>query len=327
MENLFSKCGMNCGRCPSFKENLQSMEDRIRCSDGWKLFGINLNPEKLRACDCCQASDESKPTRYLNCHVRKCAVKNDVENCAFCSSFPCEDVPKVSVSSDRREQIEKERGNKISEQDYLAFIEPYEGMKHLIAIRESIASVQIKEMRKIAYQPRIVAFPENLSLPSNKIKTLRAIHQLLSSLGAEEDISFAREILLKKKRLYCLKLLWAFGMFGKFENRDSPYLKLDSQSYTNQKINSMYSVVVGYLQILEKFGVNCKIIPLQGYQWKTQTGALRKEGWYFTLMFKKELGGRLGLKIMQEYAKQLHEQNNKTAFRNFSAANMRVLNN
>ncbi len=327
MRDRYSKCGMNCGRCPSFKENLQSMDDRIRCSNGWQLFGINLSPEKLRACDGCQAPDESKPTRYLNCYVRKCAVKNEVETCAFCSAFPCKDVPKVSVSSERREQIEIQRGSKISEQDYLAFIEPYQGMKHLSELHKSIAPEQVTQMKMIAYQSRIVAFPENLSLPSNMLKTLRAIHELLSSIGAEENISFAQEILLKKQRLYCLKLLWAFGLYGRFKDGEAPHLELDSKSYLNQKINSNYSVVIEYLKMLEKFGVNCKIIPLQGYEWKTPTGALRKEGWYILMTFEKNLSGGEGIKLLQKYVKQLSAKRQKSAFRYFSASDMRLLSN
>ncbi|MBC8185371.1 DUF3795 domain-containing protein [candidate division KSB1 bacterium] len=325
MRDLYSKCGMNCGRCPSFKENLQSMDDRIRCSNGWQLFGINLSPEKLRACDGCQTPDESKPTRYLNCYVRKCAVKNEVKTCAFCSAFPCDDVPKVSVSSNRREQIEKERGNKIPEQDYLAFIEPYEGMKHLTELRKSIAPEQITQMRTITYQPRIVEFPENLSLPSNNLKTLRTIHQLLSSIGTEENISFAREILLKKRRLYCLKLLWAFGLLGKIKDGKASQMKLSRKDYLNQKINSGYSVVIEYLKFLKRYGVNCRIIHLPGYEWKTPNGGLRKEGWHMKMTFEKNLDGDFGLKMLKRYVEQLQKQKHKTAFRYFSAADIRVM--
>lgn len=325
MRDLFSKCGMNCGRCPSFKENLKTMEDRISCSNGWQLFGINLSPEKLRACDGCQATDESKPTRYLNCYVRKCAVKNDVTTCAFCSTFPCEDVPKVSVASDRREQIESNRGSKISPKDYLAFIEPYEGMKHLTEFRNSLKPKQIKQMKTVSYRPRIAEFPKNIDLPSNELKTLRAIHQRLSSIETGENISFAQESLAKKRRLFCLKFLWAFGLFGKYKDGETPQLELDSETYQNQKINSTYSVVTEYFKTLKKVGVNCKIIPLHGYEWKTPAGGLRKQGWYLTMTFGKNLSGGEGLKMFQLYIKRLYSQRQKNAFRYFSAADMKVM--
>jgi len=325
MKDHFSKCGMNCGRCPSFKENLQSMEDRIRCSNGWQLFGINLNPEKLRACDGCQTPDELKPTRYLNCYVRKCAVKNEVKTCAYCSAFPCKDVPKVSVSSGRRKQIETERGSKISEQDYLAFIEPYEGIKHLTEHRKSIKPEQITQMKTVFYQPRIVEFSENMNLPSKEIKTFRAIHQLISSVETAANISFAQASLLKKRRSYCLKLLWVFGLFGKYKDGETPHLEIDCKSYLNQKINSDYSLVTEYLIILKKFGVNCRIIPFQGYKWKTPTGGLRKEGWYMKMTFDKNLSGGESLKKLQEYVKKLHLQKQKNSFRYFFAADMTVM--
>ena len=52
MRDLFSKCGANCGRCPSYNENLLTDEARRRCSAGWhKYHGFRLSPEKILCCD------------------------------------------------------------------------------------------------------------------------------------------------------------------------------------------------------------------------------------------------------------------------------------
>jgi hypothetical protein len=157
MKDLFSKCGCNCGRCPSYKENLQADEDRQRCSDGWyKYLGFRLSPGKLRLCDGCQTPDDENPVRYQNCYVRRCAVRNGVETCAHCSGYPCEDVPKVSLSTDARKRTAARLGTPIPEEDYLAFIEPYEGLKHLDEIRASLAPEDIVEMARVSVKPRIV---------------------------------------------------------------------------------------------------------------------------------------------------------------------------
>jgi hypothetical protein len=36
MEESIAKCGFNCGNCPSYKENLKTIEDRKRCSWVWE---------------------------------------------------------------------------------------------------------------------------------------------------------------------------------------------------------------------------------------------------------------------------------------------------
>ena len=93
MNELIAKCGCNCSQCPTFKDNLQTFEDRKRCSWGWKKYlNIKLSPEKLRLCDGCSISDDKRKVYYLNCYVRKCAMKNGVKNCAYCSAYPCQEV-------------------------------------------------------------------------------------------------------------------------------------------------------------------------------------------------------------------------------------------
>ena len=48
MIDLIAKCGNNCARCPSYKANMISAEDRQRCSDGWYQYhGFRYSAEKL----------------------------------------------------------------------------------------------------------------------------------------------------------------------------------------------------------------------------------------------------------------------------------------
>jgi len=95
MEANLAKCGCDCINCPTYKENIRTMENRKICSAGWeKYVGIKLSPEKLRACDGCSVLDEKRKTYYLNCKIRKCAIINGIENCAFCKGFPCDELKK-----------------------------------------------------------------------------------------------------------------------------------------------------------------------------------------------------------------------------------------
>ena len=89
----------------------------------------NPTPEKLKACAGCQ---NEGGFHYLpKCPVRQCAQYNGLETCATCGVYPCRDVPNVSLSADFRDLMAEKLGEPIHEGDYLAFIEPYEGIKHL----------------------------------------------------------------------------------------------------------------------------------------------------------------------------------------------------
>ena len=176
MKDLFAKCGMNCGRCSTYKENLKTEEDRQRCSDAWKkYFNIRLSPEKLRLCDGCQTPDHENPVRYINCHARKCAIFNSVETCAHCSAYPCEDAAQHSLTTDAIQKMTDRLGSPIPQEDYIAFLEPYEGQKHLDTIRLSLTSEKIVEMKAVSFKPKIIDFPDNLALSKEESSELKTV--------------------------------------------------------------------------------------------------------------------------------------------------------
>ena len=328
MKDLFSKCGCNCGRCPSYKENLQTDEDRRRCSDGWyKYLGIRLSPGKLRLCDGCQAPDDENPVRYQNCYVRKCAVRNGVETCAHCSGYPCEDVKNLHEiqRAGARERIAARLGTPIPEEDYLAFIEPYEGLKHLDEIRASLGPEDIVEMTKVSAKPRIVDFPDGLLFSKEETSAFEALHRLLAAVESVEGVSYARQAALKKRRRHLLKILWAFGLFGELEEEVGSHLVIDSKTYLAQKIHSSYSRVKDYFETLEQYGVHCEHVPLVEEGWSTPRGALRKGGWFMKMSFGDDAGGVSVLNALQSYIAALNETYGNGAFRFFSKADMRVL--
>ena len=323
MKDLFSKCGCNCGRCPSYKGNLQTDDDRQRCSDGWhKYLGFRLSPGKLRLCDGCQTPDDENPVRYQNCYVRRCAVRNGIETCAHCSGYPCEDVPKVSLSTDARERTAARLGTPIPEEDYLAFIEPYEGLKHLDEIRASLGPEDIVEMTKVSVKPGIVDFPDELPFSKKETLAFEAIHRLLATVGCADGVSYARQVKLKERRRHLLKILWAFGLFGELEEEDGSHLVMDSETYLAQKIHSGYSRIKDYFRVLEEYGVRCEHVPLTEEGWLTPGGALRREGWFMKMSFDDDAGGVSALEALQSYAARL-ENYGKRAFRYFSQADMR----
>ena len=333
MKDLFAKCGNNCGRCPSYKENLKTDEDRQRCSDGWeKYLGFRLSPGKLRLCDGCQAPDDENPARYQNCYVRRCAVRNSVETCAHCSAYPqCEDVGMVSLSADARGKTAARLGSPIPEEDYLTFIEPYENLKHLDEIRASLGAEEIVEPTKPpAFKPKTVDFPEDLPFYREETSAFKALHRLMRTINTVDADTYVMQERLKKRRQYFLKLLWTFGLLGEPQEEGGSHLVIESETYVAQKIpsSSGYSTLVKhYFGTLEEYGVRCEIVPLMETGWLTPGGALRKHGWFMKMSFDDSAGGVSGLKALRTYTAKLNEKYGKRAFRYFSKADMRVLSN
>jgi hypothetical protein len=323
MNNMIAPCGSDCSRCPSYRENLLTDEDRQRCSDGWyRYHGFRLSPDKLRRCVGCQAPDDENSERYINCNKRKCALFNSAETCAHCSAYPCE---VFGLSPDfSREKVEARLGAPVPEDDYLAFVEPYEGVKHLDEIRASLGPDDIVEMTPVSLEPQLADFPSDF-FPEGEKAAYEALHRLIGAIGVASGVSYAWREVLKKRRRHLLKMLWAFGCFGELEEEGGPHLVLDSETYLAQKIHSNYSVVKDYFKTLGEHGVRCKHVPVKEERWLTPTNALRKGGWHVMMSLDDDAGGVPVLDALRTYAARLDEAYGKNAFRRFSRADMQVM--
>jgi hypothetical protein len=325
MHDWISKCGCNCGRCPAFRGNAKTAADRERCSEGWhRYLGFRLNPERI-ICDGCQVPDDRNPTRIARaCRRRTCALTNGVENCAYCSAYACEDLEALAASA-RRADIEARLGERIPEEDYLAFVEPYDVLGHLDAIRASLRPDEIVPMATFSVRPAATAFPEQLPVPFEQMAAYRGLHGLLSEVGCVDDVSYAAQARLQRVRRDLLKMLWAFGLSGERDDEGGARLVIDGKTYLEQKIHSGRDRAEEYFEALANFSVRCELVPEPDARWLTPTGALRKQGWSMTLSFDDEAGGEAALKGLQRYAVALDEAYGKQAFRRFARADMRVL--
>jgi hypothetical protein len=328
MKDWFAACGNNCGRCPSFKGNLKTGLDRERCSDGWhKYLGIRLKPEKLKRCVGCPTPLKGNPVRYLNCYVRRCATKNGVPTCAHCSEFPnCEDVGTVSLPVDYRRRVEEQQGSPVPEVDFRSFIEVYEGKKHLEEIRAALKPGDILAAKKPSVRaPKIVAFPEALSVSAGRGTTYEELHRLLSSILALEGGTYARHESIKRERKYMIELLWAFGRFGELEREGGTHLVIEAKLYAQSRIESNLRRVRRYLSDLETLGAHCELVVLDEKEWLTGMGYLRSQGWHLILKFDKSFGGKAGLEALQRYTTALHKEYGSKAFGHFQKADFNVL--
>lgn len=316
------KCGCDCFICPTYKNNIKTIEDRQKCSSGWsKFLNIKLSPEKLRACDGCSVPDSERKVYYLNCKIRKCAIVNEVDNCAYCSGFPCDELLDVhSLQKIRnREDYTKTTGKEISKTDFRYFIEPYAGLIRLKQIRQSISVKEIKDYKKFSAKIKF-AQPVNASV---NVEILTKIYLLLTSIYIEKNISFARNITIERKREQMLKILWAVFYFGTPDN-ESKCIELDSKTFMSLKLIGMYHMLVEHLHELKKYDINCEIIPLVEKGWLTPAGGLRKEGWTFSLEFGKSWGNNI-LVTFKDYVVRLFAAYGNKAFRIFARADLSIM--
>lgn len=151
MSKLTSKCGMDCGSCPWGpypRQGMTAKEFEQYKKRAKEILGYT--PMKT-PCPTCQTPDEESPKRSKlpprNCLVRQCVDKTEVENCAYCSRFPCEHVKDISGAWNRQ-KFEEKLGAPISDANYHAYVDPFEGLTRLESIRASLKSEEIVEAVK-----------------------------------------------------------------------------------------------------------------------------------------------------------------------------------
>ena len=54
-----------------------------------KLYGLNMHPEEVNDCDGCRSNAGRLFSGCTKCEIRKCAIKLNIENCAYCNDYAC----------------------------------------------------------------------------------------------------------------------------------------------------------------------------------------------------------------------------------------------
>ena len=202
MKDLFGKCGFNCGRCPAYKGNAKTEEARQRGSDGWKkYYGFRIRLDRMY-CDGCPTPDEENPVLLApTCTIRKCAVLNGVETCAHCSGYrACMHDLVIFHPDINREKIEDRMGAPIPEEDYIAFIEPYQHLDHLDEIRASLDPEDIVDAEVSAVKSRIADFPGDLPLSKKETAAYKSLYRLLAAVASISGDTHAQQMQLKKRK-------------------------------------------------------------------------------------------------------------------------------
>jgi hypothetical protein len=85
MEDNLSYCGLICEKCSIY---LATREQQIK-----EHYGQETRPEDVGDCDGCKA--ETGRIFCTGCEIRICAVEKGIENCAYCSDYPCKLLEKL----------------------------------------------------------------------------------------------------------------------------------------------------------------------------------------------------------------------------------------
>jgi Protein of unknown function (DUF3795) len=134
MNEIISRCGFRCDECPAFAGNNRTFADQLKTATGWsRYFGIKMSPDKIR-CNGCPSNDCAEyDLPDSECPIRRCVVERGMNTCADCFDYPCTKLQKRMKSVD--EAISRFKG-KITEEEYDAFIAPYDFRKTLGEIRD-----------------------------------------------------------------------------------------------------------------------------------------------------------------------------------------------
>lgn len=83
-------CGITCSDCPAFIATQKNdTELRKEVAKAWSTEEETVKPEDIN-CDGCLTNGRRLFKFCEICPVRRCGYEKRVENCAYCSEFPCE---------------------------------------------------------------------------------------------------------------------------------------------------------------------------------------------------------------------------------------------
>ncbi len=98
-------CGMICSECPGYiATQKDDWEERKRVAELWsKIFGVEITPEYVN-CDGCKGG--GRLIEYCKiCEIRNCAIGRGIENCAYCSDYPCDRLKRWFERNPRAREV------------------------------------------------------------------------------------------------------------------------------------------------------------------------------------------------------------------------------
>jgi hypothetical protein len=338
MEQIISRCGNLCLECPWSiymrkkigKEDWEEYSEKVKKYTGFKPIKY-----EWEGCVGCLTPNEELPKHpFFNflrkCRTRKCGNNNEVNNCAYCSRFPCTNT--VASNNFTREKISEKLESSIDDITYDCYIKMFDSMTNLKKIRNTLPKDQIKKPKLISKKIDITALKgEFKNQEYNKLydKLLEIANSNLGIIGID-TISGLENYKLRKDFLW--RFIWIFGMHGKIIGRD---LSIDSTTlYENRKPISLPSNEDQwkvYFEILAEFGITAKL-EIKTDKLYTPGGYMRaiipqtiKPAYTIKMNLDPILHEYQFFKVLNEILSELQEKTGKRAFTNLKKLNFNPL--
>lgn len=113
---MIAYCGLRCHTCGIYlatRENHEEKKHRMRadiariCNE---KYGTQYNLEDITDCDGCLTEGGRLFAGCKTCSIRKCAQDKDVENCARCDEYACEELEKLfATEPDAKKRLDQLR--------------------------------------------------------------------------------------------------------------------------------------------------------------------------------------------------------------------------
>ena len=118
MDEMIAYCGLYCHSCAIFlatKEKNDEKRNKMRVEIARQIkehYGTEHKPEDISDCDGCKTVGGRLFSGCENCQISKCAKERDIENCAYCSEYACEQLMKLfATDPDAKKRLDKIRDN------------------------------------------------------------------------------------------------------------------------------------------------------------------------------------------------------------------------
>jgi hypothetical protein len=101
LEDKVAFCGLTCTGCPIHlatieqdKTKKRMMRDSIAVQMA-RFYGTKPKVDDIDDCDGCTAETGRLFSGCSKCEIRKCAILQNVKNCAFCNDYACEKLDQI----------------------------------------------------------------------------------------------------------------------------------------------------------------------------------------------------------------------------------------
>jgi hypothetical protein len=265
---------------------------------------------------------KSDAKRYVNCVVRKCALRSGMNTCASCSKYPCDELKQRTPGDGWAKRI-LDKFPDIPKQDYRDCVEPYLGLRNLDAVRKRLRKKDAREPLPFKVNPQVREFPGG-KMPARTANL--ALHGLVTAIRRMPADTWAKHLALRKHKENMLRLLWTFGLHGRLKRKPAPHLEIRAEDFRDgRNLTHRATLEQVTVPLLRKAGATVKLVVLDRERWLTPTGAIRGEGMLMRLTLTAKAGGPPGLKALRTWCRALDRKHKRKGLAFFSTADMRIL--